>query len=320
MTAFGDPMPSSLPLARPAAEKLKQWFQRRSDTEAFDKPYTLFAFRVRGETLAWSYYPKKQVLVEEGKAGAHGEALRAGLMAEFFPGTAATATGAAATAGAAGAPRAFPYIGSDESGKGDTFGPLVVAACRLDADAEEALRIAGVRDSKALTEPGIRRLADQIRSTLAADAYTLRILEPRAYNDLQAEVQNRAGNLNHLLGELHGACIYEVWQRCGAQWAIVDEFGAERFLRAHIPPGLPFALEKRAECYTAVAAASILAREACLDWFAAEAHYGREWPRGSSDPRILPLLREVCMAEGKQAVRKYAKVHFASVQRILDES
>jgi ribonuclease HIII len=39
-----------------------------------------------------------------------------------------------------------PHIGTDEAGKGDYFGPLVCAACYLDADMTRTLRARGVRD------------------------------------------------------------------------------------------------------------------------------------------------------------------------------
>ncbi len=44
-------------------------------------------------------------------------------------------------------PKDGPWIGTDESGKGDYFGPLVNAAVFADADVAEQLRAAGVRTS-----------------------------------------------------------------------------------------------------------------------------------------------------------------------------
>lgn len=311
-------MPASYPLAHADAARLQKWFTEQPWADAFAKPYTLFAFRVRGETLAWSYYPKKKVLVEEGKAGPMGAAAREAL-AVFFPALApGEAAAAEVSAGEHKRPLAYPYAGSDESGKGDTFGPLVVAACRLDERTEQLLTTLEVRDSKTLSEAQIRQLAVTIRQAVPGDV-AVRALAPEAYNRAIDEVRARGGNLNTLLGALHGACISELAKAGPVAWAVVDQFGDAKHLRKELPPGLRFTTEPRAEAYPAVAAASILARDACLDWFAHEAARGRAFPRGSSDPRITPLLREVLAAEGPRGVRRVAKEHFATVQRVLDE-
>ena len=61
----------------------------------------------------------------------------------------------------------FPgiWLGSDESGKGDYFGPLVVAAVCLDKKGGEVLLTAGVKDCKALTDEKVLALAEVIRAT-----------------------------------------------------------------------------------------------------------------------------------------------------------
>ena len=57
-----------------------------------------------------------------------------------------------------------PHFGIDESGKGDFFGPLVIAGVYTDREIAHALRAAGVMDSKAITSDArIRDLAEVIR-------------------------------------------------------------------------------------------------------------------------------------------------------------
>jgi ribonuclease HIII len=46
----------------------------------------------------------------------------------------------------------LPVIGSDESGKGDYFGPLVSACIYVDEKIASQLAVLGVRDSKALSD------------------------------------------------------------------------------------------------------------------------------------------------------------------------
>ncbi|RLB76247.1 MAG: ribonuclease HIII, partial [Deltaproteobacteria bacterium] len=73
------------------------------------------------------------------------------------------------TSGAAPTAVTGPHIGMDESGKGDWFGPLVVAAVYVDEQTAAALRKAGVRDSKTLPPAAIQRIAGQIERIVPPD-------------------------------------------------------------------------------------------------------------------------------------------------------
>jgi ribonuclease HIII len=303
-------MPASYPLSHPDAASLQTWFSKQTWAERIERPYALFAFRVRGESLAWAYYPKKKVLVEEGKPGSAGSGAAALLTATFPQLAPAVKAGAKAA-------HAYPYAGSDESGKGDTFGPLVVAACRLDQREEELLVTMGVKDSKLIGDAQINALSEIIRQTVP-QGIALRALTPAIYNQAMADVRSQGGNLNTLLGRMHGACLSELHAKKPLAWVMVDQFGDPKYLRHEIPKGLAYGMEPRAEAFPAVAAASILAREACLKWFAKEAAQGRAWPKGSSDPRIVPLLRSVRDEQGSAGIWEVAKVHFQSVQDVLD--
>lgn len=307
-------MPASIPLSPADAERLRTFFSKAGWAESINRPYALFAFRVRGETLGWAYYPKKKVLVEEGKAGVQGERVRAEMSVQFPAIT--TAEGAAQKTPDERRAAAYPYAGSDESGKGDTFGPLVVAACSVDAREEQLLVTLGVRDSKVIGDTEIGSLSQTIRQTIP-HGISMRVLEPNAYNDAMSRVRARGGNLNTLLGILHGECISELAASRPLAWAIADRFGDEKFLRKELPAGLAFCIEARAETYPAVAAASILARQACLDWFTQGAGRDFKLPRGSSDPRIVPLLKSIYSQHGRETLCGVAKAHFQSVQDVL---
>ena len=60
------------------------------------------------------------------------------------------------------------HAGLDESGKGDFFGPVVAATVIADKPAIEAWRLAGVQDSKKITESRIFELEKIIRNTRGA--------------------------------------------------------------------------------------------------------------------------------------------------------
>ena len=87
-------------------------------------------------------------------------------------------------------------IGTDESGKGDYFGPLVVAGVYVPDGGREVLAALGVRDSKTLSDGQVERLARAVR-----EAYPTAVVAigPERYNALYAKV----GNLNRLLAWAH---------------------------------------------------------------------------------------------------------------------
>jgi len=55
------------------------------------------------------------------------------------------------------------WIGSDESGKGDYFGPLVVAGVVVDDTIVPLLVELGVKDSKRLSDNSVKELAARIK-------------------------------------------------------------------------------------------------------------------------------------------------------------
>ena len=57
-------------------------------------------------------------------------------------------------------------IGSDETGTGDFFGPVTVAACYVRADQVALVRELGVMDSKLLTDDLMRKIAPDLQATL----------------------------------------------------------------------------------------------------------------------------------------------------------
>src|ERR1700741_842484 len=76
-----------------------------------------------------------------------------------------------------------PHLGIDESGKGDFFGPLVVAGVYVDATIARKLLDAGVQDSKRIgSDARIRALAETIRKTTGGLADTV-LIGPARYNE-----------------------------------------------------------------------------------------------------------------------------------------
>ncbi|MDP7655314.1 MAG: ribonuclease HIII, partial [Roseibacillus sp.] len=161
-----------------------------------------------------------------------------------------------------------PHFGIDESGKGDYFGPLVIAGVYTDAASTRALIEAGVMDSKRVSSSDrIRVLAGEIRKTRGV-VESVVLIGPERYNDLYA----RFTNLNELLAWGHAKAIEELSGRVpDCPRALSDQFANPRVLqRALERKEVDLELQQRTkgESDVAVAAASILAREAFVRWMA----------------------------------------------------
>jgi ribonuclease HIII len=214
-------------------------------------------------------------------------------------------------------PELFPpdagRIGSDESGKGDYFGPLVVAAFFLPEGQEEVLRELGVRDSKATSDNRARELADVLRRSYA---HSVVAVGPERYNELY----DRLRNLNKILAWGHARAIENVLLEKNVKMAVTDQFGDKAFvLNALMKHGRTIELvqKPRAEEDPAVAAASLLARAEFLK----RLHFlskdaGLELPKGSSPPAEAAAV-EFVKKQGADALRRVAKVHFKMTARIL---
>lgn len=223
-----------------------------------------------------------------------------------------------------------PWIGSDESGKGDYFGPLVAAAVYVQPEQEPALRAAGVRDSKLLDDATARRAAGEIRR-LCSDRFAELIVVPAEYNRLYEGFKADGENLNHLLAWGHVHVLDALLGGAGLPAApsptvIADRFADERYVRERLQRAMrerrlpiPSLVQvPRAEANVAVAAASILARDRFLGWLeVAGQRYGRVLPKGGSKPEIIEAARAIVARHGRAELANVAKLHFATSQRVV---
>ncbi len=207
-----------------------------------------------------------------------------------------------------------PTLGSDEAGKGDYFGPLVVAAVLATPDDLEFLRSIHVADSKTLADTKMQVQAGQIEREL--DHEIVRLMPPE-YNQRIAQ----GNGLNALLADLHAQALGALAGRHPeAMITVVDKFADARVLEAAIArrgvrvPGL---LQRTGgEAHPVVAAASILARvhflaglRQCSDECATELHKGAGAPVDAVANRVVEI-------GGKQLLAKVAKLHFKNTQRV----
>ena len=77
---------------------------------------------------------------------------------------------------------ALSVLGSDETGTGDFFGPITVAACFVSADQVELVKFLGVKDSKMLTDDLMRKIAPDLKATLTYSVLILAMKNIMTYN------------------------------------------------------------------------------------------------------------------------------------------
>lgn len=211
-----------------------------------------------------------------------------------------------------------PHAGIDESGKGDYFGPLVIACAYTDEASAKALLAAGVADSKTIkNDKRIAVLADIIRRECAG-RYSVVALGPETYNRLYASF----GNLNRLLAWGHARALENLLEMVpDCPRALADQFAASEstVLRALGERGRRLRLEQqhRAEADVAVAAASILARAEFVRRLALLGEsLGVVLPKGAS-AAVLACAKDIAVKGGRDALAKVAKMHFKTTGEAL---
>jgi ribonuclease HIII len=208
-------------------------------------------------------------------------------------------------------------IGVDESGKGDLFGPLVIAGVIVRAEIETLLAKRGVRDSKSLSDSTIVDLAPFIQYHCPVEAL---VLMPPEYNALYEQ----HGNLNRLLAWGHAQVISKLSKRQKVKKAISDQFGdVSLVINALKAENCEVVLEQRhrAESDIAVAAASIIARAGfviSMNEYTSKA--GIDIPLGTSAAEVKIIGKEIYRRWGKPGLERIAKMHFKTIQEIISEA
>ena len=206
-------------------------------------------------------------------------------------------------------------IGIDESGKGDYFGPLVIAAAHVTSEIEPELRLMEVRDSKKISDGRVLEIARDLRQVCKHSIVTI---GPQKYNELYPKFRN----LNRLLAWGHARALENLLEQVDCPLAIADQFGDERFvLNALLEKGKKIQLVQRtkAEADLAVAAASILARaEFLLRLKRLSDEIGTTLPKGATHVELA--ARMIVKKHGAEKLGLVAKLHFKTTKSVLGKT
>jgi len=200
------------------------------------------------------------------------------------------------------------YGGTDEAGKGEWYGPLVIAGALLTPDQIDLAIQIGVKDSKLLSPSRIHKIVHQI--TDARIDHKVLVIPPQKYNTLYQQLEKENKTLNDLLAWGHSKIIKQYFSKYRSRQVhlVVDVFNEEK-LNQQLPSTPPqWLIEQRSqgERFTPVAVASVLARARFLtEVVLLEKCYKLHLSRGS--PASIP----------KTQLLNVAKLHFSNVQKAL---
>lgn len=208
-------------------------------------------------------------------------------------------------------------VGSDETGTGDFFGPVTVAACYVPANKIELVQELGVRDSKQLTDDLMRQIAPDLKATLVHSILT--VSNPK-YND----IQQRGNSQGKIKALLHNQALKHVLRKMGDQQPdhiLIDQFAKRDTYYNYLKDESDVIREhvlfstKAEGIHISVAAASILARVAFLEEIdRLSAEVGIILPKGAG-PKVDEIAAKILMRHGEAKLKTMTKWHFANLEK-----
>ncbi|MBQ6841020.1 MAG: ribonuclease HIII [Bacilli bacterium] len=206
-------------------------------------------------------------------------------------------------------------IGSDETGCGDVFGPVVVAATYVTKENIEYLRDLGVKDSKAINDDKIREIAPEIIKNIP---YSCLTLNNQTYNSNYQDI-----NMVKLKCILHNKVLCSLIEKYAPEYThcVVDQFVNERKYYEYLQDvpkkvtNISFYTKGESKCM-AVAAASIIARYIFLiEMEKLEKEYGYVLPKGAGQT-VDEQLEKISKEKGKDYLNNFAKMNFKNITKI----
>lgn len=223
------------------------------------------------------------------------------------------------TGGSGGRANEFtPHVGSDEVGKGDYFGPMVVCAAYLNEEGLELVKKLGVTDSKKLTDDRMLEIYEAVKDEII---YSCTITPPNEYNDIYSKVKNASV----LLGMQHGEAIEGVLEKLEAAEietteVIIDQFSTreDRIMANLGPKGKTKKIIQfpKGESDPAVAVASVIARATFLhEWNKMEMEFGMKFPKGATN--VISTGKSFVRNLGEGRLGEVAKLSFRTTGQVM---
>ena len=210
-------------------------------------------------------------------------------------------------------------IGSDEVGKGDYFGPIVVTASYVNKNDISFLEELGVKDSKKITDEKIIKIAPEIIKRIPHETIILNNIE---FNDMV----RKGYNINKINSILHNKAILGLLKKDNYSYdmVVMDQFTPARNYFGYLKDTadnifrkITFTTKAEDKCLS-VACSSIISRYTFMN----------EMNKISKElDKVLPLGAGIMVDEagkdlvnryGKEILEKYAKINYNNTKKILN--
>ncbi len=208
-------------------------------------------------------------------------------------------------------------IGSDETGTGDYFGPMTVAAVFIPANKIELVQQLGVKDSKMLTDVKMREIAPILMENVVYSVLTL-------HNDKYNKVKNQGWSQGKIKALLHNQAIKHVLTKMEPtkpDYILIDQFEERDTYYRHIQEEKIIVREnvlfstKAEQLHVAVATASIIARFAFLSGMdQLSSNLGIELPKGAGH-KVDEIAANILLSQGEEVLQSVTKWHFANTTK-----
>ena len=208
-------------------------------------------------------------------------------------------------------------IGSDEVGTGDYFGPIVVTAAYVTKDDIPFLEELGVKDSKKLTDEKILKIVPEIIKKIP---YETVICDNEEYNN------HPEYNMNKIKAILHNKALLNLMKKDNYNYekVVIDQFCYPKNYFGYLKESknvfrrIDFTTKAEDKCLS-VACGSLISRYTFIKEMQKMSRMlNRAVPKGAGDT-VDKFGKEIVLKEGKDILRKIAKLNFKNTDKILKD-
>lgn len=209
--------------------------------------------------------------------------------------------------------------GSDETGTGDFFGPIIVVACYVKKADMPFLLELGVGDSKLIDDSKIRKMAPILIKKLD---YSQLYLDNERYNKL---VLTQNFNMNKIKAYLHNQALLNLKKKVEEKipYFVIDQFTPPDLYYRYLADTQPVEtnirfITKGESASVAVACASIIARYSFIKRIdLLSKKMDTTIPKGAGI-LVDTVARRIYQEKGPQVLEKIAKLNFKNYKRIQE--
>jgi len=209
------------------------------------------------------------------------------------------------------------WVGTDESGKGDFFGPLVVCGFLIKRSEIEDFEKLKIRDSKLMKEDEIIKTGRYLLEHYSSRIESIQ-LNPNKYNELYDKFTSQGKKLNELLAWMHARVIINLQKKHKIEGFVIDRFTADKVLKDSLKDMKEIRFHNiiKAESDFAVAAASIVARfKFIVALRNLTKRYNIEFPKGANN-FVISTAKKFVERFGKNRLSSVSKIHFNTYSKI----